>query len=822
MTVLILTISAALMAGALLAYATGERRLNRHLLLRLQAQDAAEATLEYGAAQVAALAVNNHNVPTTYFSTTNPITLDSLRIATLYSAASPNPSTFPSTNNYVQTNSTSLWVSNVTTAGLYSIDANDPRNNNDPLVGLTENVQTVRLLSQATASDNNGNSITDYATEAIEIREASLFQWAVFYNVTMEFGPSSQVDVYGPVFSNSNTYLSQSGGNLTFHGSFKTAGTFSEVPVDDVSGAGANRPQGQNINFTDDILTSSTAPDPNPVAAANAGGDSSEYFYPSLDPTIKVGSSSLSLGTNIWVDSFLNSSGNQTSTNSTLATWSFQQVANYLWNGQVGDSSMGVVPLETPGVTTTTSATAHDIIQPPDPTGTTSDQIESTKFSNNAGIYIVVEPNADSGATGAIVTAFGPTGSGSTYQSAAQNALLYEYGSLANETAGIKQNAAARATWITNNPTKILTLPAAAGSGSTATAATVTTTRLIYDQRESKKINTVDIDVGVLATAIGTSGGSLPSSPTALQSAWNGVVYVDVQTDSQDSNPATGSGSATIPSGWATTSDMTASDNSHAITGTGTETAVRLIDASQLPSMGSAPGTSIATNAPVYVIGQYNGNEGTSLTGDTSPTEAQVMTPDTNEVPAMIAGDSMNLLSNAWATKSGSIYTPTGDGITTNHDGTGSGNTAAASDTLYDAAFLSGNVATASPSGSAPPGNPTGTYSYSGGVENYMRFSEDWSGGTVARYRGSVVALYNSEVATGPWGNAKYSVPTRQMAFDDMFEGPTATNGYTKAAQMPPGCPHIYTLQFVGYTDINNATFTTMKNDANYGFVSVN
>jgi len=107
-------------------------------------------------------------------------------------------------------------------------------------------------------------------------------------------------------------------------------------------------------------------------------------------------------------------------------------------------------------------------------------------------------------------------------------------------------------------------------------------------------------------------------------------------------------------------------------------------------------------------------------------------------------------------------------------------------------------------------------------VENYMRFSEDWSGGTVARYRGSVVALYNSEVATGPWGNAKYSVPTRQMAFDDMFEGPTATNGYTKAAQMPPGCPHIYTLQFVGYTDINNATFTTMKNDANYGFVSVN
>jgi hypothetical protein len=836
MTVLILTMSAALMAGALLAYAMGERRLNRHLLLRLQAQDAAEATLEYGASEVAALAVDNLNIPANYFYTApHKITLDGLRMATLYGAACPSTysTTFPNSstaNNYVNT-ATSLYVSYVTSPGLFTIDSNDPRNADDPLVGLTENVQTVRLLSQATASDNNGNSITDYATEAIEIRESALFQWAVFYNVTMEFGPSSQVDIYGPVFSNAATYLSQSGGNLTFHGSFKTAATYAEVPLDD-SGGGSARPQGQDINFTDDVLTSSSAPDPNPVSTSNAGGDSSEYFYPSLDPTIPVTNShgvttNTSLGT--YVDSFVNSTSAQTSTNSTLATWSFSEIANYLWNGQVGDSSTGVVPLETPGVSTTgvsatNAATAHDIIQPPDPTGVTSDQIESTKFSNNAGIYIVVEPNADSSATGAIVTAFGPTGSGSTYQTAAQNALLYEYGSLANETAGIKQNAAARASWLTANPSAVLTLPAAAGSGSTATAAAaVTTSRLIYDQREGKLLNTVDIDVGALATAIGTSGGSLPSSPTALQSAWNGsgIVYVDVQTDTADSNPATGSGSATIPNGWTSTSDMTGHDNGAAISGTGTETAVRLLDAAQLPNMGSAVGASIATNAPVYVIGQYNGNEGTSLTGGGSPTEIQVMTPDSNEVPAMIAGDSMNLLSNAWQTaNSHGVYTPTGDGITTNHNGTGSGNTETATDTEYDAAFLAGNVATAVPT-SPPAGNPTGTYSYSGGVENYMRFSEDWSS-SIARYRGSVVALYNSEVATGPWGNAKYSVPTRQMAYDDMFEGPTATNSYTKAAQMPPGAPHIYTLQFIGYTDMNNATFTAMKNDANYNFQLVN
>ncbi len=805
LTVLVLTIAMGLIAAALIAYAVTERKLNRHLLLRLQAQDAAEATLEYGAAQIARQAPGNQNIPATYFNTTNKPTLDSLRIATLYPAISA------SSNSFVDSTSTSLWVSNVTAPGVFKIDTNDLRNKNDPLQTMNETAQSVRLLSQATATDKSGNSITDYATESVQIRQSCLLQFAVFYGITMEFGPSAQVDVYGPVFSNADTYLTQSGGPLTFHSSFNVAGNFYATPLGGASGSA--RPTGQNINFTDGLARGDPSAAPNPLPASSAGGDSSENFYSILNPDI----GGTNLGSGVWADSTLNVAGSGDISRA-LPNETFGGVggaANYLWNGMV---NANVTPLQTPGINTTSPAIAHEIIEPPNPitTGASAAQplIEQSKISTAAGVYIVVQPN--SAGTGAIVTAFGP-GGGNT---AAQNALLYEYGSAANEAAGLKQ--APNASYAGPG---VITLPAgtaakAAGGGKLAVPATpgaVTTNRIMFDPRENKTLNTVDIDLGVLAnntgfTAVGTTAAAVPTSPTALQSAWNGIIYVDVQTIS-DSNPNLGS--TTISNGWTATSDITDSGG-HPLSGTGTETAVRLVDGAQLPSMG-VNGLALGTNAPVYVIGQLNGNENTTLTGGTTPTESQVMTPDSNEVPALIAGDSMNLLSNAWQSpivdpNTGKTigYQPTGDAITTTKTGTGTGNIASATNTEYDAAFISGNVATTG-----------GGSSYSGGVENYMRFNEDWSGGVIARYRGSIIALYNSEVATGPWGQANYKVPLRQMAYDYMFQGPTATNGYTHAAEFPAWDGPIYVVQFIDYSDMNNATFTTMLNDANYGFKKV-
>jgi len=56
---------------------------------------------------------------------------------------------------------------------------------------------------------------------------------------------------------------------------------------------------------------------------------------------------------------------------------------------------------------------------------------------------------------------------------------------------------------------------------------------------------------------------------------------------------------------------------------------------------------------------------------------------------------------------------------------------------------------------------------WSGGVHNFIRFLEDWGGATY-RYRGSLAALFESEVAKGEYHegyNYFYSPPTRNMGY---------------------------------------------------------
>jgi hypothetical protein len=123
-----------------------------------------------------------------------------------------------------------------------------------------------------------------------------------------------------------------------------------------------------------------------------------------------------------------------------------------------------------------------------------------------------------------------------------------------------------------------------------------------------------------------------------------------------------------------------------------------------------------------------------------------------------------------------------------------------AANTEVVAAFLTGNVAT----------NSSGT-SYSGGVENFPRFLEDWSGGKRFRYRGSMVALFNSTVATGAWSSARYNPPTREWGFSQMFQ----------QGRQPPGTPMLRTFRRLGYADLTPAQFNTLLNDTMLGFTSM-
>lgn len=175
------------------------------------------------------------------------------------------------------------------------------------------------------------------------------------------------------------------------------------------------------------------------------------------------------------------------------------------------------------------------------------------------------------------------------------------------------------------------------------------------------------------------------------------------------------------------------------------ESGIVLTNGRALPSLG----LTVVTPNPIYIMGDYN----TSLDGTTF----YAGTSDTSRTrPAAVMADAITILSTAWnpAKSSQTIANRV------------------AADTTVNAAILSGIV-------------PTGGGYYSGGVENFPRFLENWSGKKFT-YNGSMVAMFNSQVATAPWGGGDvYNPPNRNWAFDRNFQDPR---------KLPPLTPQVLSV----------------------------
>jgi len=174
--------------------------------------------------------------------------------------------------------------------------------------------------------------------------------------------------------------------------------------------------------------------------------------------------------------------------------------------------------------------------------------------------------------------------------------------------------------------------------------------------------------------------------------------------------------------------------------------AVRVTNGEQLP----ADGLTVATQLPLYVKGNYNTKDGTGTStalGDTVHTR-----------PAALLGDALTVLSKSWSDNNNS-----GTSLT--------GGKRDPADTTINAATMEGIV-------------PSDGVSYSGGVENFMRLLEDWSGaGSTLTYNGSIVVMFASQYATSPWGKSNvYSAPNRKWGFDPNF---------TDSSKLPPLTPQL-------------------------------
>ena len=193
-------------------------------------------------------------------------------------------------------------------------------------------------------------------------------------------------------------------------------------------------------------------------------------------------------------------------------------------------------------------------------------------------------------------------------------------------------------------------------------------------------------------------------------------------------------------------------------TAPGKLTVVRVINGQQLPTAG----LTVATALPIYVQGHYNVTDLTPGSHNTTVTK-----------PASLAGDSVTVLSGAWNDNNSTLGVTSRKAVTT----------------TINAAFLAGIV---------PTGLYGGVKHYSGGLENFPRFMEDW-GGVTFTYNGSMVVMFPSRYATNFWispgssAPSYYQAPNRQWAFDRNFLDPQ---------KLPPVTPNVLKLIRGQYTTV--------------------
>ena len=210
-------------------------------------------------------------------------------------------------------------------------------------------------------------------------------------------------------------------------------------------------------------------------------------------------------------------------------------------------------------------------------------------------------------------------------------------------------------------------------------AGTVTTTTTLYNNREGGYIKTTNVDLKKLAGyAAGDPEGS-PSFPNNLPG--NGLLY-------------------------ATRDDAG-----------GNQPGIRLVNGSKLYAAG---GLTVVSDDPVYMQGDYN---------------------TTDEKPASVMCDSLNILSNNW-----------NDANSSRALASRSANT-----TTINCAVIAGV-------------DTTSSGRYNGGLENYPRLHENWSS-IQLNIKGSFVELWNSHIAAGAWryGSPQYTAPRRNWSYNTNF-----------------------------------------------------
>lgn len=760
---IILAFALAMVVASLLRTLVLDKRINAGIALAGEARNAAE-----GAAEVAAAELNRR--AGSYSS------MDSTAL---------NGFVFPSdvrtflASGHVVSSSIEYKAGNLSPLPERPvvIDGSDPFNALEVDKGKAVIIRHGYIYGRASAQDPvTGRLVTSHISNLVQIREQTWLNYAVFYNLDMEMHSGSTMEIHGPVHTNQNAYLTAGAGeDLEFYGSFTTAKKVYR-----------KYKYGGVVTHTGDVL-----------------------FTPVDNPS---------------ASQLLTMSTTQDSTKS-----GFKSFAEGRWHGFVQDNSFEVPTIDPPDLpqyvpddyTTTANEmrnSAYAMVEPQlanvsvddaasnTYSGYKGDTVENLKFSALAGITIRVK-SASTWTTPATATT-PPAGYELVYYTGTDPSRPVNRSNLPLRSPN--KRPVETVVDLTKMSDALLTKLNAAvklvkydetGTGSAGNRTLLATdvdptsgtdNRYgIYDRRQGYNEtttnnglkgahHTVQIDMARFKDFLNAPEAEwTDKTNSALKVydpnvSYSGIIYVQFPL---------------IPDSDSAVSARKSTDKIRpavAPTTTAAGFGVVLRNASVLPTLPSDhnrrdDGLTFATNGPVYILGNYNA-DGNQSTGSASDPDTTSPAPPANpEVPALIAADAVTLLS--------SVYNDTDM-------------RESAKSTLNTAAFT--EIATAIITGIVPTklnSSGAGTNNqWAGGVHNFVRFLENWTGKTY-RYRGSIVSLFESEVSKGPWFQSEYTYwyqfPTRDVGYHVYFSG----------GRFPPGLPVLRTVRRIAVADISAATY---------------
>jgi len=232
---------------------------------------------------------------------------------------------------------------------------------------------------------------------------------------------------------------------------------------------------------------------------------------------------------------------------------------------------------------------------------------------------------------------------------------------------------------------------------------------------------------------------------------------------------------------------------------------VKLVDG----SLGNVPvrsdnglgGFTVASENPVYILGNYNSNctaAGGAGCTPGNPNYDVTWNPPPYVEPlhaaAGVLADAVTMLSNNWSDLA-SLNSPSND----------AGRPAAT--TYYRVAVSGGKNINFLVAGLGWTGGGTGggigyDWGTDGGLHNFLRQLENWGGQTL-NYKGSMASLYYSTYSTGTdknGGNTTYDPPARNYIFDPLF---------TQPQNLPPGTPLFRDIDNLSYRQSFTPRLTT-------------